>query len=124
MSEKSEKVGIIFLGCRHEIVADDNEQVAEVFRRTLVRRSYDVSVAVNGDELLRSFRQRPSDAAIVDIEMPVKDGLEAIGELRAESRSVVIGAVSGSGNKSSLALERGADASRCRRRGSSPVWRN
>lgn len=95
---------------RRIIVADDDQGVADLLRRTLVRNGYQVSLASNGDELLKLFRQEQSDAAVVDIEMPVKDGLQAIGELRAEAPNLVIVAVSGARNNCSLALESGADA--------------
>ena len=50
------------------IVADDNQEVAEVFRRLLLRRGYEVTVVANGQELLDNLREKPADGVIVDLD--------------------------------------------------------
>jgi CheY-like chemotaxis protein len=92
------------------IVADDNQEVAEVFRRLLLRRGYEVTVVANGQELLDAFREKPADGVIVDLEMPVKDGWEAIEELRTTYPGVKIVAVSGGAVQAPSVLEKGANA--------------
>jgi CheY-like chemotaxis protein len=92
------------------IVADDNQEVAEVFRRLLLRRGYEVTVVANGQELLDNFRKKPAEGVIVDLEMPVKDGWEAIEELRATYPGVKIVAVSGGAVQAASVLEKGANA--------------
>ena len=95
---------------RRIIVADDSQEVAEVFRRLLLRRGYDVTVVANGQELLDIFQEKPAEAVIVDLEMPVKDGWETIEELRTRYPDLKIVAVSGGPAQPSTVLKRGADA--------------
>jgi two-component system response regulator ResD len=92
------------------IVADDNQEVAEVFRRLLLRRGYEVTVVANGQELLDNFREKPAEGVIVDLEMPVKDGCEAIEELRTTYPGVKIVAVSGGAVQAPSVLKKGANA--------------
>ena len=59
---------------------------------------------------MRLFRQRRADAVIVDMEMPRKNGLEAIRELRRDCLDVPVIALSGAPKAyESEALNVGAD---------------
>ena len=52
--------------------------------------------ASNGRDGLRRFHESPTDVVITDLSMPTGDGQEVIRELRSDSASVKILAVSGS----------------------------
>src|SRR5215831_17111725 len=67
----------------------------------LERRGHFVVEAENGDEGLRYYRAAPTDLVIVDIQMPVMDGLQMIKKLRGDFPTVKIIAISG--EKSRLA---------------------
>jgi two-component system cell cycle response regulator CpdR len=61
----------------------------------LERRGHSVVEAENGDEGLRYYWAAPTDLVITDIEMPVKDGLQMIKELRNACPTAKIIAISG-----------------------------
>jgi DNA-binding response OmpR family regulator len=55
------------------LVVDDDPAMRELLIEAL-REEYVVSVARNGAEALRSMRQFPPDAVVLDMMMPVMDG--------------------------------------------------
>jgi len=58
------------------LVVDDNVSVAQTLRFFLLQRGYDVLVAESGPEALALAVQHPADAALVDVYMPVMNGIE------------------------------------------------
>lgn len=66
----------------HVLVVDDEEEITYIFERYLSFAGYDVSVANNGDEALRTFRVRGADLVITDFRMPGMNGAELIAQLR------------------------------------------
>ena len=81
----------------HILVIDDEEPIQDVLRQTLEHAGYDVTVAANGIEGLKAFRENPADIIIVDMIMPQKDGIETIMDLKIEAPDAKIIAVSGGG---------------------------
>jgi CheY-like chemotaxis protein len=78
------------------LVIDDEEAVRGLFRAILEPIGYSVMEASNGRDGLRRFHESPTDVVITDLSMPTGDGQEVIRELRLDSASVKILAVSGS----------------------------
>jgi DNA-binding response OmpR family regulator len=96
------------------LVIDDHTEIRELLRLTLQAAGYDVAVAPNGREGLELHRERPAELVITDIFMPEQEGLETIQELRRQSPSPKIIAMSGGGSLGALeylpaAKEFGAD---------------
>jgi CheY-like chemotaxis protein len=77
------------------LVIDDEVIVTRVLARLLARSSYKVTVALDGQEGIRLYREEPADLVIVDIFMPGVDGLEVIRTLRAEFSNARFIAISG-----------------------------
>lgn len=71
---------------------------------------FDVSVAGDGDEGLRHFREEPCDLVISDIIMPKKDGFETVRELREITQDVPIIVMSGGSKLGGSAREATRDA--------------
>jgi two-component system response regulator MprA len=65
------------------LVADDETSVREALRRSLILEGYAVELAADGDEALRSIRAAPPDLVLLDVTMPVLDGLDVCRTLRA-----------------------------------------
>lgn len=81
-----------------------------LFRRGLVMLLRDMSgVQVifecgNGEELLTGLRDNPIDIVLLDLEMPVMNGLEALGHLRKEYPDVKVIVLSTHNKESFIAL--------------------
>ncbi|MFL6333518.1 MAG: response regulator transcription factor [Pyrinomonadaceae bacterium] len=74
------------------VIAEDSKLISDVVSRTLSRiEGFNVvGVAENGVEALELVRERNPHVLVLDISMPVKDGIKVVEELRAEGSAVVI----------------------------------
>jgi two-component system response regulator MprA len=65
------------------LVVDDEPQLRRALERALKLAGYEVELAADGDEALRSAGSSAHDAIVLDVLMPKRDGLEVCRELRA-----------------------------------------
>ncbi|NNC37912.1 MAG: response regulator [Hyphomonadaceae bacterium] len=65
------------------LVAEDNEINQQYFQVLLDRFGIDVDVAVNGRVAYQLFQKNQYDIVLMDISMPVMDGIEALKAIRA-----------------------------------------
>jgi CheY-like chemotaxis protein len=65
------------------IMAEDNPVNQLVQHRMLVQLGYECEIASNGIELLQALEKQAYDLVLLDIQMPVMDGLETARALRA-----------------------------------------
>ncbi len=71
---------------RRILVVDDSITVREVERQLLLRRGYDVDVAVDGREGYNALRAGRYDLMITDVDMPRMNGIELIRAVRREPK--------------------------------------
>ena len=71
-------------GTKRVLVADDNPVSRELIREILEDDDYEVIEACDGGEALEKLRGHHLDLALLDIQMPVKDGNTVIREIRAD----------------------------------------
>ncbi|MFR1322234.1 MAG: ATP-binding protein [Adlercreutzia equolifaciens] len=72
------------------LVAEDNELNADIISSILTEEGYAITVAVNGEEAVRTFSESPEGhfaAILMDAQMPVMDGYEASREIRRLKRA-------------------------------------
>lgn len=69
---------------RRILLVEDNDMNRDMLSRRLVRRGYEVAVALDGQEGLDQARQTKPDLVLMDMSLPVKDGWVATAELKAD----------------------------------------
>ena len=96
------------------LIVEDDRDLREMLRTTLIKRKYIVSEASNGKEALLRFKPSMTDLVITDLIMPDEDGLKVIMKIREIKPGIKIIAISGGGkagpgNYLDLAKALGAD---------------
>ena len=69
---------------RKILLVEDNDMNRDMLSRRLVKRGYEVAVALDGQEGLDQARQTKPDLVLMDMSLPVKDGWIATAELKAD----------------------------------------
>jgi len=72
------------------LVVDDEPAVRESISRSLRFEGYEVELAADGESALKFQATRPADAVVLDVMMPVIDGLETCRRLRATGDRVPV----------------------------------
>jgi CheY-like chemotaxis protein len=78
------------------LIADDNPDIRNLLVEFLEDEGYDVLSAKNGREAIARARQHQPDCILMDLNMPVLDGVSAIRHLKADesTKSIRIYAMS------------------------------
>jgi two-component system response regulator (stage 0 sporulation protein F) len=79
------------------LIIDDEDAVRALLRFALEAAGHEVTEAVNGHQGLERYRQRPTDLVIVDMLMPVMNGLNMLVDLTREFLDAKVIAISGAG---------------------------
>jgi len=67
------------------LLAEDNEINRDMLSRRLARRGYDVILAVDGTETLEKVILEHPDLILMDLRLPVVDGLEVTRKIKSET---------------------------------------
>src|SRR4051794_29454842 len=66
------------------LLVEDNEMNRDMLSRRLIRKGYEISIAVTGSEAVEKARTERPDLVLMDISLPGIDGWEATRILKAD----------------------------------------
>lgn len=72
------------------LLAEDEKALQILYREELEEEGYEVYTVGNGQEALNRFQEGTFDLVIIDLRMPVMDGLEALSRLRSQNEKVPV----------------------------------
>ena len=82
------------------LLVEDDRAVRDLLYTQLVAAGYEVQVAADGTDGLRTYRDRRPDLVVTDLIMPEMEGIQMMRELRRENPGVRVIAISGGGRGS------------------------
>jgi DNA-binding response OmpR family regulator len=92
------------------LVVDDDSNICDLIELYLQKEGYKVFKAFNGNEALKTFKEKQIDILVLDVMMPVMDGYEVLKEIRKSSQvPVLMLTAKGETFDRVLGLELGAD---------------
>ncbi|MGB4660093.1 MAG: response regulator, partial [Mobilitalea sp.] len=72
----------------HILIVDDSELNREFVIRYLRMKGIQCEIAVNGREAVKAYSEKKFDVVLMDCQMPILDGYQATGEIRAIEQGV------------------------------------
>jgi CheY-like chemotaxis protein len=64
------------------LIGEDSSVIQNLAKKILEFQNFKIDVAKNGDEVLKFLQKGDFDAVLLDINMPVMDGMECIEKIR------------------------------------------
>ncbi|GAB2465376.1 hypothetical protein GCM10011375_34650 [Hymenobacter qilianensis] len=88
------------------LIAEDSSVILNLTKKILELQKYHILSAKNGNEVIKQVESQPIDCVLMDINIPVKDGMECTREIRRSSNpqvaQVPIIAITGNANNYSM----------------------
>ena len=72
------------------LLVEDEDLNRDMLGRRLIKKGFEVVVAVNGQEALDKTREHPPDIILMDMSLPILDGWEATRRLKASAETAPI----------------------------------
>ena len=69
---------------RNILVVEDDRNISDLIRMYLEKEGFDVRIAYDGGKAVEEFKEKEPDLVLLDIMLPVMDGLEATKRIVAE----------------------------------------
>jgi DNA-binding response OmpR family regulator len=95
---------------RKILVVEDEDLLRESYQMIISTEPYDIDVAKNGQEALDKCAEKTYDLILLDLMMPVMDGVEFLQHFDVPNTKVVILSNVSSGELLDQALKLGADS--------------
>jgi two-component system cell cycle response regulator DivK len=89
------------------LIAEDSNVISNLTRKILEQQKYKVLLAKNGGDVLPQLEKTPVDAVLMDINIPIKDGMQCTRDIRAHAdariNALPVIVISGNANDYSMA---------------------
>ena len=84
------------------LIAEDSSVIQNLTRKILSQQNYQIETVKNGKEVLDKLAKGPFDLVLMDIHMPLMDGMECAREIRKSNQQMPILAITGNANNYSM----------------------
>jgi two-component system cell cycle response regulator DivK len=94
------------------LIAEDSSVILNLTKKILELQQYRIVSAKNGGEVIKQVESQPIDCVLMDINIPVKDGMECTREIRrnADPRIAGIPIIAITGNANNYSMEQFREA--------------
>lgn len=94
------------------LIAEDSSVILNLTKKILELQQYRIVSAKNGGEVIRQIESQLIDCVLMDINIPVKDGMECTREIRrnADPRIAKIPVIAITGNANNYSMEQFREA--------------
>lgn len=92
------------------LVVDDDPNLRVLLRQMLVLRGFEVVDAEDGEDALNVVKEAKPDAVVLDVMMPIMDGITVCKRLRSQPETAQLPIIMLSGKASQEAVEEGLQA--------------
>lgn len=94
------------------LIAEDSSVILSLTRKILEQQKYQIVLAKNGGEVIKQLENNPVDGVLMDINIPVKDGMECTREIRRhpDSRIQHLPIIAITGNANNYTMEQFREA--------------
>ena len=82
ITDQSDRTADVIEGAPRVVVVDDDPGIQLLMRETLAEAGFNVAVAESGSEAIDVCSEFKPDLVLLDINMPVMDGITACAEIR------------------------------------------
>src|SRR4051794_8287080 len=72
------------------LLVEDNEMNRDMLSRRLIRKGYEITIAVDGGEGVAFAKAHQPDLILMDLSLPVMDGLEATRQIKADEQTAKV----------------------------------
>lgn len=89
------------------LVAEDSSVIQNLTKKILTMQNYQIDSAKNGEQVMKKVQQEDYDLILLDINMPVKSGMECAQEIRnlQDSKKAQVPIIAITGNAKNYTLE-------------------
>lgn len=89
------------------LIAEDSSVIQNLTKKILQFQNFDIQSVKNGKELLESVEKETYDVILLDINMPIMNGIEAVTELRkhADAKKKAIPVIAITGNAANHSVD-------------------
>ncbi|MBC5772535.1 response regulator [Pontibacter sp. KCTC 32443] len=88
------------------LIAEDSSVILNLTKKILELQNYKILTAKNGGEVIKTVENNKIDAILMDLNIPIKNGMECTREIRAHKNKDIAGipiiAVTGNANNYSM----------------------
>ncbi len=83
---------------KNVLIAEDSSVIQNLARKILEFQNFNITVVKNGEQVIKLLDKEPFDIVLLDINMPVMDGIECVEAIRANEATAKLPVVAITGN--------------------------